>query len=207
MPVLRNDIVSLWNTLLGLCNYYMPHCMWAQKKPFSGECCLWILRFVDAFSKLFRLPKCSAHQHFLWKCHLKMSSDANNLNPDSESLCVCELSFMHGKEMRAWVLLPHPVIQGHPETSWLVPLSARFKKKKKDVVKQETLHTALNIQEKPVWGKAILCENPWSVANFYNWMYVLKKMHRNKTVILVRQKVSQTQYYVSGDTVNAKEKV
>lgn len=131
MPVLRNDTVSLWNTLLGLYNYYMPHCMWAQKKPFSGECCLWILRFVDAFSKLFRLPKCSAHQHFLWKCHLKMSSDANNLNPDSESLCVCELSFMRGKEMRAWVLLPHPVIQGHSETSWLVPLSARLKKKKK----------------------------------------------------------------------------
>lgn len=46
-----------------------------------------------------------------------------------------------------------------------------------------------------------------SVANFYNWIYVLKKMHRNKTVILVRQKVSLTQYYVPGHTVNKKEKV
>lgn len=74
-------------------------------------------------------------------------------------------------------------------------------------VTQETLHIALNIQEKPIWGKAIICENLWSFANFYNWMYVLKKMHRNKTVILVRQKVSLTQYYVPGQPVNAKEKV
>lgn len=37
-------------------------------------------------------------------------------------------------------------------------------------------------------------------------MYVLKKMHRNKTVVLVRQKVSLTQYYVPGQPVNAKEK-
>lgn len=46
-----------------------------------------------------RLAKVSAHPYFLWKCHLKMSNDANNLNPDPERLCLHELLFVHIREI------------------------------------------------------------------------------------------------------------